>query len=296
VVTTSHLKIFYASYGTSCTLPSNFSRDDPRDHYCYTQLASCQAAGEYWDTGTSACYGIGDHGYCQGDASGGCISGFVALPNGTCGRTSAFASACSHSGGYDPDSCSCYGSCDDCSPVLVDTAGDGFSLTDAAGGVTFDLTGSGLPARYSWTSAGSDDAWLALDRNGNGVIDDGAELFGSITPQPEPPAGLLRNGFNALAVYDRPDHGGNSDGVIDARDAIFSSLRLWQDTNHDGVSQPGEMHTLAGLGLRTIELKYKESRRVDEYGNRFRYRAKVDDARHSHVGRWAWDVFLVSTH
>ncbi|HEY2235897.1 MAG TPA: hypothetical protein VGK01_20665 [Candidatus Angelobacter sp.] len=182
------------------------------------------------------------------------------------------------------------GNCD--SPIIIDLTGDGFQLTSAANGVKFDIANAGIPLQIAWT-ANANNAWLVLDRNGNGVINSGAEMFGNFTSQP---SSLHPNGFAALAVFDDPANGGNGDGVIDARDTIFSSLRLWVDANHDGICQPGELHALPELGVYSISLDYALSERRDQYGNLFRYRARVNQGINgsADIGKTAYDVFLVA--
>jgi hypothetical protein len=187
---------------------------------------------------------------------------------------------------YDAGGCCQYS----ITPILIDVDGSGFHLTNANHGVWFDFPGRGIKRKISWTQATSTNSWLVLDRNGNGTIDNGAELFGNFSPQPH---SAEPHGFIALAEYDKRANGGNRDGVINRQDSIFVSLRLWRDANHNGFSEAAELSTLPQVGLKTLDLDYKTSRQTDPYGNQFRYRAKVKDTHDAQLGRWAWDVFLV---
>ncbi len=179
------------------------------------------------------------------------------------------------------------------SPILIGMGKGVLELTSRDDGVLFDLDSDGTREQLSWTKVNTDDAWLCLDRNHNGMVDDGTELFGNYTPQPDPPQGSEPNGFLALAVYDTIEKGGNGNGVIDSEDPIYTELQLWRDRNHNGVSEPDELFSLDASGIVSISLDYKLSKKVDEYGNQLRYRAKVQTKANSSINKWAWDVFLL---
>lgn len=191
--------------------------------------------------------------------------------------------------------CSCYDSdhyqLRDCGndPIIISLRDSNYALTDRHDGVAFDLNADGIAESVPWTSDLGDEAFLVLDRNGNGIIDDGTELFGDVTPQHRSDR---PNGFLALAIYDEELNGGNEDRVINAEDAIFNRLRLWTDNDHDGISQQEELRTLTSAGLVAISLDYRESKRADKFGNEFRYWVRSE-----WLGgkvQTIWNVFLTA--
>ena len=139
-----------------------------------------------------------------------------------------------------------------CDPLVFDLAGDGIDLKSAENGVDFDIDGDGEKEQTAFIKG--DDALLYLDKSGNGIADNGNELFGDQEGH--------TNGYSKLAQYDE-----NNDGVIDKLDKVYSELRLWQDKNDDGFNQLSESMSLLEAGIESIQLKYNELNECDGKGN-----------------------------
>lgn len=170
------------------------------------------------------------------------------------------------------------------SPIIVSLLGRDVSLSSASEGVLFDFWGNGQPRRYAWPT-NPDDAWLVRDLNGNGDIDDAGEMFGNATRLS---TGLRANhGYEVLAELDD-----NNDGLIDRDDPVFGELRVWRDIVRNGrVDSPAELSRLPDAGIRALHTRYHESRRVDQFGNSFRYRSSASFSRVPLV-RPTFDVFI----
>jgi hypothetical protein len=166
-------------------------------------------------------------------------------------------------------------------PIVLAFDDDSVRFTEASG--DFDLAGRAQTVPTRWVSAAT--PWLALDRNGNGRIDDGSELFGSMTRLGN---GRAPNGFVALAALD--DDG---DGAITPRDAIFGSLLVWRDDDQDRKSQPSELTTLGEAGVVAIHLDYRDVPVCDD-GDCAVERARFDyrDAKGNRRSGEAVDVHL----
>lgn len=143
-------------------------------------------------------------------------------------------------------------------PLLLDLARNGFHLGKTGDGVYFDITNEDKNIRYQWVKRNTDDAFLVIDLNGNGIIDDGSELFGEGTSFVGSDASA-NNGFQALTQYDHQEAGGNEDGRISNKDDVWESLGLWIDKNANGVSDSGELYTLNEFNITDLDINYVES-------------------------------------
>lgn len=140
-------------------------------------------------------------------------------------------------------------------PLIIDLGETGIELRSLEHGVNFDLDNNGFAEKTAWI--GTEDGFLALDRNGNGSIDNGGELFGDQVILKD--GSKSESGFEALAELDD-----NSDGIIDNNDIAFADLRVWIDANHNGKSESNELKTLNETGIVSISLEHSEVSFVDE--------------------------------
>jgi hypothetical protein len=170
------------------------------------------------------------------------------------------------------------------SPIIINLAGGPYRLSGVGDPVTFDIDADGVRERITWTLRNSDIAFLAMDRNHNGAIDSGAELFGNYTVLRN--GEVATNGFEALADLDS-----NLDGLIDQRDAVWPKLLLWRDLNHDGMSQADEITKARRSSMNAIETEYHWTAKQDAAGNLFKYKGHI---RVHHDRLPIYDVFFVS--
>lgn len=146
-------------------------------------------------------------------------------------------------------------------PLVLDLDRDGIETIgiQAVKVVLFDHDGDGIRTGTGWVAP--DDAWLVMDRNGNGIVDSGRELFGVDSIKRD--GQRATDGFDALSDLDA-----NQDGRMDAEDPDFANLRLWRDLNSDGISQADELASLASQRIASIGLQVKTLGKDLGNGNR----------------------------
>jgi len=143
------------------------------------------------------------------------------------------------------------------SPLVLDLNGDGVQTLNQDLGAQFDLLNSGAKQSVGWVD--KHDGLLVMDLNHDGMVNNGGELLGTSTRLAD--GSLAHDGWQALAQYDA-----NADGVIDAKDAAFADLKVWVDANSDGVTEAGELKTLADVGVQAIQLQH-DNAQTTQNGN-----------------------------
>lgn len=157
------------------------------------------------------------------------------------------------------------------SVLILDLEGDGHQLTDGSDGVLFDIDGTGQKVKVAWTAKGSDDGFLFIDTNGNGVVDSGRELLGDGWRMPDGSRSpSVDSTLAAVQGFQRPFPSPlpPSLGSIDRDDKVFGQIRVWRDRDHDGASVGAELSTLAELKVFEILLSFMPlGRKADSLGN-----------------------------
>ncbi|KAA1193803.1 hypothetical protein [Photorhabdus heterorhabditis] len=143
-------------------------------------------------------------------------------------------------------------------PIVIDLNGDGVKTIAIDSGIKFDFEGNGDKTKTGWIN--ENDGFLVLDRNNDGIINNGSELFGEETILSS--GKKAKNGFEALLDLDS-----NKDGILDANDLLWSSLKIWQDKNRDAYTDQGELKSMEEVGIESINLNYKEMEYFDSEGN-----------------------------
>lgn len=197
-----------------------------------------------------------------------------------------------HNGMQEPCAPHCHTSLNTCdlneppdhSPIIIAPHGGKYKLAGADDPVVFDLNSDGRPDRITWTARGSGLKFLAADLNGNGMIDNGSELFGDFAPNGDEASRM--NGFDRLAQLDS-----DSSGAIDQNDPAWSLLLLWEDRNHDGVSQPEEIGRVIESGITRLGVDCRYTGRRDPNGNALAYKAML--WRDGHAAPY-YDVYFKS--
>ena len=174
-------------------------------------------------------------------------------------------------------------------PLIIDLDKNGFELTDVENGVHFDMDRNGIDEKTGWITGA--DAFLALDRNGDGIINDSGELFGDRTYLKN--GNYANSGFQALAEYDD-----DLNGIINAHDEVYNRLLLWQDKNNDGISTEDELMSLSNAGISAINLGYESVNSTDEEsGSLLANISSVvfDDGSETAVGEFKFNLNKIDT-
>lgn len=266
--------------------------------YCVDEATGGNAVTTAMDDGCGTWAGNGMHEYREGGGTTNLSNSSVSLNGGVCSGECELID--------DQNQCTlnstCYWENASChtptSPIIIATGKNArYELTSAADGVTFDIDGDGNVEQMSWTMRNSPIAFLAIDRDGDGQITSGKELFGNFTRPGSP------NGFDALQKMAMESNGGIARHSVSNDDPLFSRLLLWTDSNHNGVSEPEELRPASDL-VSDIGLGYQIRKTVDEHGNAFTFRSWVhirtkpgrdqvkNDKANNERTRHIWDVYL----